>query len=139
VKVLLDTNVILDVLLEREPHAAGSAAVLGVVESGLLTGLIGATTITTVYYLIEKALGARRARKHVETLLSLCEVAPVGEDVLREALARGFPDYEDAVLYEAARHARAQGIVTRDQAGFKRADLPVYTPGELLTTLRHRR
>jgi predicted nucleic acid-binding protein len=137
--VLLDTNVVLDVLLQREPHFADSAAVLGVVESGLVTGLLGATSVTTIYYLIDKALGARRARRHIETLLSLCEVAPVGEEVLREALALGFADYEDAVLHEAARRARAQGIVTRDQSGFRRAELPVYTPDELLTTLRHRR
>jgi hypothetical protein len=75
----------------------------------------------------------------VETLLSICEVATVGEEVLREALLLGFADFEDAVLHEAARRARAQGIVTRDQDGFKRAELPVYTPGELLATLRHRR
>jgi predicted nucleic acid-binding protein len=109
------------------------------VESGVVTGLLGATTVTTLYYLVEKALGARRARRHVETLLSLCEVAPVTDVVLREALALGFADYEDAVLHEAARHAKAQGIVTRDQQGFKRAELPVYTPDELLATLRHRR
>ena len=137
-RVLLDTNVVLDVLLQREPHVAVSAAVLGVVESGVVTGLIGATTVTTIHYLLEKALGARRARRHVETLLSLCEVAPVTEEVLREALALGFADYEDAVLHEAARHAKAQGIVTRDQQGFKRSELPVYTPDELLATLRHR-
>ena len=138
-RVLLDTNVVLDVLLQREPHVEASAAVLAVVESGIVTGLLGATTVTTIFYLVEKALGARRARKHVETLLSLCEIAPVGEDVLREALTLGLPDYEDAVLHVAARQAKAQGIVTRDQQGFKRAELPVYTPDELLATLRHRR
>jgi len=138
VRVLLDTNVVLDVLLQREPHVDASAAVLAVVESGMVTGLLGATTVTTIFYLVEKALGVRRARKHVETLLSFCEIAPVGEVVLREALALGFADYEDAVLHEAARHAKAQGIVTRDQQGFKRAELPVYTPDELLATLRHR-
>lgn len=138
-RVLLDTNVVLDVLLQRGPHVADSAAVLSVVESGVVTGLISATTVTTIYYLVEKALGAGRARKHVDTLLSICEVAPVTEEVLREALALGFADYEDAVLHEAARRARAQGIVTRDQRGFRRADLAVYTPAELLATLRHRR
>jgi predicted nucleic acid-binding protein len=60
-------------------------------------------------------------------------------NVPREALALGLPDYEDAVLQEAARHSKAQGIVTRDQQGFKRSELPVYTPDELLATLRHRR
>jgi len=138
VRLLLDTNVVLDVLLQREPHVKHSAAVMAVVESGLVTGLVGATTITTIYYLVEKALGARRARKHVGTILSLCEVAPVTEDVLREALALGFADYEDAVLLESARRARAQGVVTRDADGFKHADLPVYAPEELLTALRQR-
>ena len=138
-RVLLDTNVVLDVLLQREPHVEHSAAVLGVVESGLVTGLVGATTITTLHYLVAKALGARRARKHVETILSLCEVAPVTADVLREALALRFEDYEDAVLHESARRARARGVVTRDAAGFKNAELPVYSPEEFLAMLRQRR
>lgn len=137
--MLRDTNVILDVLLARQPHAEASAAVLGVVEARVVTGLIGATTVTTIHYLVAKVLGARVARRHVETLLSLCEVAPVNEDVLRDALGLGFADYEDAVLHEAARRARASAIVTRDQDGFKRATLPVVAPTEFLATLRQRR
>lgn len=138
-RVLLDTNVILDVLLARDPHADSSAAVLSVVEAGVVTGLIGATTVTTIHYLLAKARGARVARRHVETLLSLCEVAPVNAAVLRDALGLGFADYADAVLHEAARRARASAIVTRDQDGFKRSALPVVAPIEFLATLRQRR
>ena len=137
-RVLLDTNVVLDVLLEREAHVGASAAVLAAVEAGLLTGLLGATSVTTIHYLAARAVGARRARRHVETLLSLCDVAPVNEDVLRDALGLGFEDYEDAVLHEAARAARATGIITRDPQGFKRSVLPVYSPEELLASLRTR-
>jgi predicted nucleic acid-binding protein len=136
VRVLLDTNVVLEVLLDREPHAAASSALLGAVESKLVDGLVGATTVTTIYYLAARAVGPRRARKHVEALLSLCEVAPVDSAVLHGALGLGFPDFEDAVLHEAARHARAGGIVTRDQDGFRKAELPIYSPGEMLAVLR---
>ena len=138
-KLLLDTNVLLDVLLGREPHVGASAAVLSAVESGTLTALVGATSITTIHYLAAKVVGARRARRHVETVLSLCDVAPVDEEVLRDALALGFADFEDAVLHEAARRARCGGIVTRDQAGFKRATLPVYDPAEIIAMLGSRR
>lgn len=135
-RLLIDTNVVLDVLLAREPHSAASAAVLGAVESKLFEGLIGATTVTTLFYLAAREVGQRRARRHVEALLSLCEVAPVDSRVLRDALGLGFPDFEDAVLHEAGRHARATGIITRDQAGFRRAELAVYGPTEILALLR---
>jgi predicted nucleic acid-binding protein len=138
-RILLDTNVLLDVLLARQPHASAAAAVLGAVESKLVEGLVGATTVTTLYYLAAREVGARRARKHLEAILSLCEVAPVDAAVLRDALGLGFEDYEDAVLHEAARHARAAGIVTRDQVGFRRAELAVYAPSEILAVLRGHR
>lgn len=135
-RILLDTNVVLDVLLDREPHVRASSAILAAVEAGLLTGLLGATSVTTIHYLASKAVGSRRARRHTETLLSLCEIAPVNADVLRDALGQGFKDYEDAVLHEAARAANAMGIVTRDRGGFSRASLPIYSPEELLASLR---
>jgi predicted nucleic acid-binding protein len=139
VRLLLDTNVLLDVLLGREPHVAASAAVLSLAENGTLTALVGATSITTIHYLAAKAVGARRARRHVETVLSLCDVAAVDEEVLRDALALGFADFEDAVLHEAARRARCGGIVTRDRTGFKRATLPVYSPAEVVAMIESRR
>lgn len=135
-KLLFDTNVLLDVLLARPPHAEASARVMTGVEAGVITGVIGATSVTTIVYLATKAVGARRARRHVETLLSLFAIAPITEAVLRGALSLGFADFEDAVLYEAARATRCQGIVTRDAQGFKRAQLPVYLPAELLAMLR---
>jgi predicted nucleic acid-binding protein len=139
VRLLLDTNVLLDVLLAREPHVGASAAVLSAVETGALTALVGATSIPAIHYLAAKAVGARRARRHIETILSLCDVAPVDEEVLRDALALGFADFADAVLHEAARRARCGGIVTRDQTGFKRATLPVYDPAEVIAALQARR
>ena len=69
------------------------------------------------------------------TLLGLFEVAPVTRAVLTDALDLDFPDFEDAVLHEAARHAGAGAIVTRDPKGFVKARLKLYAPEELLRFL----
>lgn len=130
--VLFDTNVVLDVLLDREPHAPASAQAMAMVERGEVRGLLCATTVTTLFYLASRALDARRARGHIDALLRLFDVAPVTRLVLTDALAIGFADYEDAVLHEAARHADAQVILTRNVRDFSGAILPVLPPDEFL-------
>lgn len=134
-RLLFDTNVVLDVMLDREPHVAASAEVLSRAEAGDLTGCLCATTVTTIHYLVTRALGSGGALVEVRKLLSLFEIAPVNRTVLEAALDLGFPDYEDAVLHEAARQVSAQGIVTRNARHFKKSSLPVYTPEELSRAL----
>jgi predicted nucleic acid-binding protein len=136
VRLLFDTNVVLDVLLEREPFAAPAAALLSEVESGRLTGFVCATTVTTIHYLATKVIGRVRARKEIRKLLSIVEVAGVNRGVLEEALESEVPDFEDAVLCATARQASAQAVVTRDPRDFKGSVLPVYSPQEALAQLR---
>ena len=131
-RILFDTNVLLDVLLDRPPHAAEASQLMALVERKRIEGLLGATTVTTVHYLASKTRGAAGSRRLMQTLLSLFAVAPVDGKVLTDALALEFQDYEDAVLHEAARQAGAVGIVTLDPKGFTKAKLRVYSPGELL-------
>ncbi len=134
--VLFDTNVVLDVLMNRSPHAEAVAQLLVLVEQKKkLNGFLGATAVTTIHYLLRRSLGMTATRKHLRTLLSLFDVAPITWDILSDALNLHFTDFEDAVLHEAARHAGAVGIVTRDPKGFKKARLRIYSPIELLRTL----
>lgn len=134
-KLLVDTNVVLDVLLDRSPFSEPATRVFSCVERGGITGYLGATTITTVHYLAAKVIGKAEANRAVEKLLVLFDVAPVSRMVLQSALSLGFSDYEDAVLHEAAHHAGLDGIITRDVAGFRRAILSVYRPDDLLRML----
>jgi len=136
VKVLLDTNVVLDHLLAREPHVAAAEQVLSLVDSGRLEGLICSTTVTTIHYLASRAVGPSAAVEHVRKLLMMFDVACVDRDVLRNALDAGFADFEDAVLHEAARSSGAVAIVTRDARGFVSSELPVFSPVELLAALK---
>jgi predicted nucleic acid-binding protein len=134
-KVIFDTNIVLDVLLDREPFSGPAALLFSKVEKSELSGYLCATTVTTIHYLIYKALGARQAQKHFGNLLSLFEIAPVNRAVLEGALRSGFEDFEDAVIHEAAAHAGLEALVTRDSKGFRRATIPVYSPDELLHVL----
>lgn len=137
-KVLFDTNVVLDLLLDRQPFANDAAALFSRVESGRIAGFLGATTVTTIHYLVAKALGGRRAIVEIRKLLRLFEVAPINRAVLHSATDLGFEDFEDAVLHEAAAQVGAEAIVTRDPKGFAGAKLPVYSPAEMRAAARLR-
>jgi predicted nucleic acid-binding protein len=138
-RVLFDTDVVLDLLLDRQPFSTPAAELFSRVERGEIRGYLCATTITTVHYLAAKVIGTRRARAEVRRLLTLFEVAPVNRPVLEAALAGAFADFEDAVIYEAARHVDAQAIVTRNTRDFKQSVIPIHQPSELLHILQANR
>ena len=133
--VLFDTNVVLDALLDREPWAEAAVALFDKVESGGLSGRLGATTVTTVHYIARRNVGAGAADEMMRYLLQLFEVAPVNRAVLEGALALRFDDFEDAVLHEAGRLAGTGAVVTRDPSGFSAATLRVYDPDTLVAAL----
>jgi len=134
-KLLLDTNVVLDHMLARKNFAKAAAEIFSYIESGELTACLSATTITTIYYLATKAQNAKSAQSITENLMKLFEIAPVNRAVLENATHSNFTNFEDAVIHEAAICHGAQGIVTRDRKGFKNANLHIYTPNELLRIL----
>lgn len=134
-RVLFDTNVVLDVLLARQPHADIAARLFVLVDIGRLEGAICATTVTTVHYIATKSVGRQQAQLHLHQILELFDVAPVDRDVLDKALDLDFTDFEDAVLHEAARFAGMTAIVTRNAKDFAQASLPVFEPSELLAAV----
>jgi predicted nucleic acid-binding protein len=135
VKVLFDTNVVLDLLLNRNEFVDDASALISKVDNNEIDGFLCATTITTVHYLLEKSLNTAQAAKHIKTLLNIFDIAPVSTKILEQALNLKFTDYEDSVLHEAGLGVGVDSIVTRDYSGFKNAKIPVYAPKELLAIL----
>lgn len=134
-KILFDTNVVLDVLLARQPFLAVATALFSEVEERRIEGFLCATTLTTVDYLLNKTLPTVQARAAIQTLLHLFEVAAVDKTVLSTAAGSAFSDFEDAVLYFAGKQADVSGLVTRNTQDFVHAEYPVYTPTELWALL----
>ena len=134
-KLLLDVDVLLDVLADRKEFTETSGQVLSLVEQGKLDGWIAAHTVTTLHYLLGREVGARKARGVVSGLLSILRVAPVDHDRLREALDSPMKDFEDAVQASCARAVGARFLVTRNLKDFKKAEIPIASPTELLAAL----
>jgi predicted nucleic acid-binding protein len=130
----VDTNVVLDVLLARQPFVNASAEVFGLVEQSKIEGLLCATTITTIDYLLTQAMPRPVARQALQKLMELFEIAFVNRAVLEEALKSKLADFEDAVIDQAGRLAGAEVIVTRNQQDFRHATLKVLGPDELLAS-----
>ena len=133
-RVLVDVNVLLDVLADREPFAGDAQAVLARIEEGTLQGLVAAHTMTTLHYLLSKHLGKARSRRALLDLL-LLRVVAVDEDRLRHALGLDWADFEDAVQAACAEKAEAEYVVTRDKRGFARSAVKPISPAELLVLL----
>lgn len=134
-RVLVDTNVVLDVLLDRRPFADAATQVFALVEESRMEGLLCATTITTVDYLLGQALAPQEARGALERLLGLFEIAPVNRSVLEHALRSRITDFEDAVLEQAGFLAGVDAIITRNVNDFRKSQITVFDPTELIATV----
>jgi len=135
-KVLLDTNVVLDVLLERRPHTAASAAIWTAVETGKAKGLLAAHAVKTVHYLVSRERGTAVGQRTLNTILRVLGVAPVDSKVIQNAIALAWPDFEDAVTAAAAAQAGCDLIVTRDPRGFPHSPVTVLPPEAAVAFLR---
>lgn len=135
-KVLFDTNIILDVLLQREAFFTAASQLMAHVEQQEIQGFLGATTVTTLFYLMAKTLGKAAAQQNIKLLLKLFAIAAINDTVIAQALSANFNDFEDAVLYSAAKTAGCDYITTRNIKDFKNSSIPVYGPEELLAILK---
>jgi predicted nucleic acid-binding protein len=127
-RVLFDGNVVLDVLLDRKPHAEASAALWAAVEARIVEGYLAAHAVTTIHYLIRKDTGAAKAARIMASILQVFRVASVDQAVIQEALQLPCPDFEDAVTAAAAHLAGCNSIATRDPKGFRGSAVRVFTP-----------
>lgn len=133
--LLVDTNVVLDVILERDPWAAEAALVLDAVARGAARGFVAGHAITTLHYIAGKAAGGVAANTSVSDLLQVLTVVPLESADFQRALALGLRDYEDAVQISACLKVAAEFLVTRNGKDYKGAPVTWRTPGEVLAIL----
>ena len=131
-KLFFDVNVVLDVLTDREPWAADSAAALSLLELPDVEGFVAAHTITTLHCLTGRHLDRQRANAAMLDLLNLFTVAAVDEAALLQALTLTTRDFEDAVQAVCALRADVDYFVTRHPRDFGALGLHVLTPSELI-------
>ena len=132
-KIMCDTNIILDVLLEREPFVDDSYKVLSLCEKHRIDGFVSASSVTDIYYLVRKYTHSTDlAYKAVGKLLEIVKVCSVTNNDVLTAFQKKAKDFEYCLMATCAKSIRCDCIVTRNKKDFEEFDIPLLTPSELL-------
>jgi predicted nucleic acid-binding protein len=135
-RVLIDTNVILDAMLKRVPWHADADALILATAQGRLTIAVATLTLATSFYIGRKAVGTAAARAAVRRYMSAFEIISIDKQALLDADAMPGTDFEDNILIAAGVSSQVDAIVTRNPADFSHSPIPVWDPAELLRRLQ---
>lgn len=136
-RVLIDTNIILDFLLQREPFFQDAELLFQAIDEGKVIGYVTATTLTDIFYISRRhTRSIEQARQAVSETLTAMVICPVDRAVLELALNSGLVDFEDAVQVFSAVAQGLEAIVTRDAQGFLSSPIPALPIQELLRQAR---
>ena len=135
--VLIDTNIAIDVLTQREPYYEESQLVLHASEKGIINGYISASAITDIFFIINRLINNRNDTKELvkKLVFETVEVATVDGLIITQAVNDDWEDFEDCVQYYVGESISADYIITRNRDDFAKANIPVLTPGELLDVI----
>ncbi|MEX0770924.1 MAG: PIN domain-containing protein [Balneolaceae bacterium] len=134
-KILFDTNILLDLLLMRKPYYESVAQLISFVETRMIEGWLCPNTVSTVHYLLNEALDKQQAAGHLKTILSMYRVPELNQAVFNQAALGEYSDYDYALTYQSALQADVDGILTRNREHYSDSSLPVCTPDKLLALM----
>lgn len=134
-RVLLDTDVVLDIMVARLPLAQVSGQLLDLASKGMFEAYVSSITPVNIFYVARKAKSVGNLREALRQLLQTVRVCPIDHSVLAAALDLPFADYEDAVQHAAAAAGKLDAIVTRNLKDYSSATLPVFSPADFLSQL----
>ncbi len=124
-KVLIDTNIVLDLILNREPFVESVLILFELVETTKIQGFIAATTITNIFYIVRKAQGRQQAIEELARFSTGLVICSVDSLVVRRALEGNLKDFEDGVQLACAEINQLNAIVTRDISDFSGVELSI--------------
>ena len=136
-RLMIDTNIILDVLLAREPFFQQSKEILDLCEQKKIHGFISASTATDLFYIIRKALGsAEEAYKALGHILDIVKILTVTNEDVLNAFRKKARDFEDCLLAICAQSNHCIGIVTRNEKDFQPFDMQIFSPQDIISKIK---
>ena len=135
-KVLVDTNVVLDVLMRDRPFSDSANEILRLCSEKIVNGYIAANSILDAYYILRKELTSKKRKKALLDVCRFVNIVEIDTDKIQQALNdNSFSDTEDYVQYLCAKEVRADYIITRNIRDFAKSDIPVILPDDFLKLL----
>ena len=132
-KMMCDTNIIIDVLLEREPFIEDSYKILKLCEEHKIDGFVSASSVTDIFYLVRKHTHSTElAYKAVGKLLEIVKVCSVANNDVLIAFQKKAKDFENCLIATCAKSIHCDCIATRNKRDFEGFGIPAFTPSEIL-------
>ncbi len=133
-KIFIDTNVMVDLLAQREPFYTAAKQIFSLVDIGKCTAVVAAISFSTTAYLLEKRLSYDDLTSVLRQFASIVEIASIDERTVRKSLSMSskFRDIEDAMQHYAAIQSECDLIITRNVKDFTQSDIPVLSPDNFL-------
>ncbi|HEX7561482.1 MAG TPA: PIN domain-containing protein [Candidatus Humimicrobiaceae bacterium] len=132
-KIFLDTNVILDVLIKREPFYIDSSKVLTLVNEKIVSGYISAITINNIYYILRKLKDKETAKNFITEILESFEIISLTKDILSQANKISINDYEDGIQFFSALDCGCDFLITRNDKDYPKLGIKIITPIEFIS------
>jgi predicted nucleic acid-binding protein len=137
-KLFLDTNVVIDLLGEREPFYTSVAKIATLADKGKIQIYVSALTYSTIYYLLTKFENKEIVKDKIRKFKVIAETSDLTDKIVDKGLASSFSDFEDSLQYFCAVEMDCNIIITRNGKDFKESDIPVLTPDEYLKSIKNK-
>lgn len=134
-KLFLDTNIVIDLLGEREQFYESAAKIVTLADKGLISIFVSALTYSTTFYLLQKFQDKEIVKEKIRRFKIIAETVDLTDKIIDKGLTSKFSDFEDALQYYCAIKKNCEIIITRNVKDFKEANIPVLSPNEYLSKL----
>jgi predicted nucleic acid-binding protein len=131
--IFIDTDVIIDFLIDREPHSREAAIIFTLIEQKKLKGYVSSLTLSNLYYVLRKIESHNKVIAKLDSISRLLTILKVDQQTINYAIASGFPDFEDSIQYNCALdYKKIDVLITRNIKDYKGSEIPVMTPADYL-------
>lgn len=135
-RLFLDTNVVLDLLGEREPFYQSAAIIATLADKGEIQLIVSALSYSTVFYILSRYESNEAVKEKIRKFKVIVETSDLTDKIIDKGLASKFTDFEDALQYYCAVKLDCDILITRNGKDFKESDIPVLTPDEFINSLK---
>ena len=134
--LFIDTDVIIDFLIDRKPYSREAAILFTLIEQKKLRGYSSSLTFSNLYYILRKIETHNKVISKLDSLSKILSILKVDEQTIKSAINSGFLDFEDSIQYYSAQdYKKISVIITRNIRDYKNSEIPVMTPGDYLKTV----
>ncbi len=135
-RVFIDTNIVLDLLGERDPFYQSAAQLATLADKGNISLIVSPISFATVNYFLSKFGSPKIAKEKLRKLKILCEISLMDEEIIEKGLNSDFKDFEDSLQYFSALASECEIIITRNGKDFLKSSLPVMTADQFLKSFQ---